>query len=274
LHHPFPFNVMAKKRKKIKQEEEEKYEFVPPEFDEKQFLTDEIKATKRILLIVGYGVLFGVLATLITVATGAAILGLLLLIVGFASMKFFFSSTKIDMSKFTKRTWLENGAWFFFTFLAIWILTVNPPFFDLAPPDVRDVKLWVDVKDFGWSEYNYTYHSSQNKYSWVGVASAPSVTTALQSALRNGTMVNISARIVDNSQLSGIPSIIFRQDLSDQQKVFAMNYTGSGHRYEYEITSLADYLKNNYLTFRIIANDAAGHQRIFNLATEAEVRLS
>ena len=262
---------MAKKRKKTKPEEE-KYEFVPPEFDEKQFLIDEMNATKRILLVVCYGIVFGVMAGLITVATSLAYLGLLVLLLGLGVIKYFFGIVKIDISKFTRRNWFESGGWFFLTFLAIWVLVVNPPFIDIAPPDISHVQISVFTSTGAWITYNYTFNASLGSYQWVGPRGASSVQASLKAAYDYGYAVNVSARIADNGALAGSPSIQFRLQPAGNEVTYQMSATDKAYIYSYSIDNLrGGFLTGNYFTFRILAEDTSGHSTTFSIAQNAEI---
>jgi hypothetical protein len=258
---------MAKKRKKQKKaEEEEKYEFIPPEFDEKQFLKDEMSATKQVLVIVGYGVLMGVLAALATILMSNGIAGLAVLVIGFGTMKTIFSAMKIDLSKFTRKTWLGHAAWFFFTFLAIWILIINPPFTDFASPEVKNVKLAVTVEGVGVLHYNYTFNSTSNLFEWHTGKYNMSVTNALKAAYAKGTQVNLTAHIADNERLVGAPTITF---VPDNPTVFPTPMSqSSSYTYYYNISAFGmDHLKDGqYFTFQINAEDPAHHITVFRMA--------
>jgi hypothetical protein len=50
-------------------------------------------------------------------------------------------SLKIDLSKFGKGEWLGCGAFYIFTWLSIFILSINPPFYDPSPPKIEVVAL-------------------------------------------------------------------------------------------------------------------------------------
>jgi len=261
---------MAKKRKKTKPQEEEKYEFVPPEFDEKQFLIDEMKATKRTVLVVGYGILFGVIAGMVTLTTNLAYLGLIVLLLGFATLKYFLGGVRIDISKLTRRNWIESGFWFFLTFLAIWVLVVNPPFMDIAPPDIMHVKIAVYTSTGGWITYNYTHNASQGSYLWMGPSGAASVQASLKAAYDNGYPVNVSARVADNGALGGLPSIQFRLSPAGNEITNTMSPTDMSYIYSFVIDDLdSSFLTGGYFTFRIIAHDASGHSATFNLDSNA-----
>ena len=256
---------MAKKRKKQKKaEEEEKYEFIPPEFDEKQFLKDEMSATKQVLIIVAYGALMGLLAAIATILTANGITGLAVLVAGFGTMKILFNAMKIDLSKFTKKTWLGHSAWFFFTVLAIWILLINPPFTDFAAPEVKNVKLAVTVQGGDVIHYNYTFNSSSNLFEWHTGKHNMSVTNALKNAYANSTQVVLTAHIADNDRLVGVPTITFKPD-TDPPKPMSLVASFS---YSYNISAFGvNYLKDGqYFTFQINAEDPAHHITVFRMA--------
>lgn len=258
---------MAKKRKKQKKvEEEEKYEFIPPEFDEKQFLKDEMSTTKQVLIVVAYGVLMGGLAAIATILTSNGITGLAVLVAGFGTMKLLFNTMKFDLSKFTKKTWLGNIAWFFFTFLAIWILLVNPPFNDFASPEVKNVKLEVTVQGVGVVHYNYTFNSTSNLFEWQTGKYNMSVTNALKDAYANSAQVILTAHVADNDRLFSVPTITFKPD---NPSVFPtpMSQTAS-FSYYYDMSTFGvNYLKDGqYFTFQINAEDPAHHITVFRMA--------
>jgi hypothetical protein len=261
---------MAKKRKKQKRaEEEEKYEFVPPEFDEKQFLKDEMSATKQVLIIVAYGALMGILAAMATILTTNGITGLAVLVVGFGTIKFLFNALRFDLSKFTKKTWLGHGAWFFFTFLAIWILLINPPFTDFASPEVKNVKLAVTVQETNVTNvihYNYTFNYTSNLWEWHTGKHNMSVTDALKDAYANGAQVILAAHIADNDRLVGLPTIIFQPDNPSVTPKSMSEAASFSYYYDISVFGVS-YLKDGqYFTFQINAEDPANHITVFRMA--------
>ena len=258
---------MAKKRKKQKKaEEEEKYEFVPPEFDEKQFLKDEMAATKQILLVVGFGIFMGTLAAVATIAAGNGYLGLILLLAGFVTMKFMFALMGVDIAKLTKKSWAGNIAFFFFTFLAIWILMVNQPFTDLTSPEVKNVRLAVAVEAGVVIHYNYTFNSTANAYEWHTGKHNMSVTNALKAAYTSGLPVNLTAHIADNDRIVGIPTITFKPDtptVLPQPMSQASSYSYYCYIQSFGINNLKD---GHSFSFQINAEDPAHHITIFTMA--------
>ncbi len=192
---------MAKKRKKDKAKKEEEYEFRPPEFDEKEFIEKELRDTKTVLITVGYGALFGVIATTLAHISNNLIgLSFLLVFAGLYSLKYFYPFLKIRTEDFQKKNWAGNVAWFFLTFLAVWILTFNFPISDHANPKVENVAVWVTNESTGnITAIDYKYIPSQGSYGWV-----PRHGGELNSliAANESFTVNITARVTDNGVLT------------------------------------------------------------------------
>jgi hypothetical protein len=262
---------MAKKRRK--EAEEEKYEFIPPEFDEKQFLTDEMKSSKRVVLVVLYGAIFGVLAGLATAITENGWFGFFMLLIGAAMIRYFLVAIGTDLSKFTKKTWAENGIWYFFTFLAIWVLVINPPFVDYVDPEIKNVKLTIEVGS-AMIVYNCSYNYTRGMYVWETGKHNMSVVDAMKSAYQHGTSVNISASVADSSGLNGRPVITIAPNTPQGGEMTA----ASGSRFYFLIASMsATYLNNGQLfTFSISAGDTHNNRANFDLADfpSAEIQVA
>lgn len=252
---------MAKKKRKEK-EPEEKYEFKPPEFDERQFLVDEMSTTKRMVVLVVYGAIFGVIAGIFTIMSKNGYLGFLVLVAGAALMKFYLQLTGIDLSKFTKKTWGESGFSFFFTFLAIWLIAVNPPFYDGVGPEINHIQLSVDVNG-KVIVYNYTAGIGW----WSG--STTKITDAMKTALANGAAVNISAHVADSSGLSAAPVITLTPTMPHP---YSMTL-GSNNSYYLLIPQLtqSDLINGQVFTFSISAVDTVDNKAVFTLDKANEI---
>ena len=129
---------MAKKKKK---EKEEKYEFELPEFDENEFIGEQRRKAKSAFISFSFGILMGIISCYLWVSVKEWGLCFLLGIFGFVILFQLFKIFKIDLSKFGKRDWMGSGAFYFFTWLAIFILSINPPFHDSSPPKIEAVAL-------------------------------------------------------------------------------------------------------------------------------------
>jgi hypothetical protein len=130
---------MAQKKKK-EDEPKEEYNFVPPDFNEREFLEKDMAATKTVLITAVLAVLFGAIAYLTTDIT--FVIGLMLLIGGAVGLKYIIQMMPLDLSTVENKTWLGNGALFFFLALGIWILLLNPPFGDTIDPEINDMQVW------------------------------------------------------------------------------------------------------------------------------------
>jgi hypothetical protein len=252
---------MAKKKRKDK-EPEEKYEFKPPEFDERQFLIDEMSTTKRMVLLVTYGAIFGVIAGLFTIMFKNGYLGFLVLVAGAALIRYYLQLMGIDLSKFTKKTWAESAFSFFFTFLAIWLIAVNPPFYDGVGPEINHIQLSVEVNG-KFIVYNYT--------AGIGWQSGSSmkITAAMKSALANNTAVNITAHVADSSGLSAAPVITLTPTTPHPYSMVPR----SNNTYYFLIDPLTgSYLINGQVfSFSISAVDTIDNKATFTLDKANEI---
>lgn len=252
---------MAKKRKKGKEKEEEEYEFRPPEFDEKEFLRKELKETRTLLFTVGFAALVGIVAALLTYLSDDLVgVGFILLVGGLISLKYIYPLVKVDTSGFTKKNWAGNGAWFFFTFLAAWILMLNYPVADFADPDVSEVIVWVSHAG-NTTAIEYTYVQSAGGWTWV-----PRYGENLADMIHADSTytINITARVTDNSG-----SVTAEIAVPSSAPYVAMTYEGE-HRYGFVLTG--DQLDAaNDLVFFIRATDSSGHETIFSFTSAIPV---
>lgn len=131
---------MAKKRKE-KDEEEEDKPFKMPKFDEEAFLKKERRNIKATFI----SFLFGFLMALICFGFWALIgkndlrWGLVLLVgvINSAFLKYIFLRLKIDITDFGRKNWFGSYAIYFVTWLIVFIVLVNPPFYDDEAPRVE-----------------------------------------------------------------------------------------------------------------------------------------
>lgn len=132
---------MAKGEKGDKESGDESYEFLPPDFDEDAFIHKEIVSfrTTAILFV------WGILAALVSWGAFAAVdgrdsigwpVGLAICLVFGLALKFIFPRLKADISHWGRREWLGTAFLFFFTWLAFFIVIINPPISDYAAPTV------------------------------------------------------------------------------------------------------------------------------------------
>lgn len=119
-------------RKKRKDEEvEEKYEWVPPEFDEKAFLKKDIMGTKALMYTTVIAVLFGMLSAAVGISVNSMV-GFITYLAGVIflnySLKFISAKINIKTEDIDKKTMIGNIALYMLLALGLWILFINHPF--------------------------------------------------------------------------------------------------------------------------------------------------
>lgn len=134
---------MAKKRKE--KTEEEEFDFKIPKFDEQKFLKKERRNIKTLFI----SFLFGIIIALISFGFWALLvdsfirweLVLLLGVFNASWLKFLFLRLNIDLTDFGRKEWFSTYAIYFFTWLILLIILVNPPFYDDEGPRISTATL-------------------------------------------------------------------------------------------------------------------------------------
>lgn len=245
---------MAKKRKKDKEEVEE-YEFTPPDFDEKQFLSKELTDIKTGLITVIFAIALGVIAAVVTLLNDdLVIIAFFVGIAGIAVLKQFYAIVRIDTSEFKKKNWAGNIASFFFTFLAIWVLLMNVPFADHSSPKIEDVTVWVDdgTRTVG---IEYRFIESSGNYGWVSLD--PSNYSDVNQIIHasESYSVAITANITDNGKLATVQISGVYADMT----VTDMTREGD-HMFRYTVSGGN---LGSSLMFTISATDSEGNSESF-----------
>src|SRR6266705_2639430 len=114
---------------------EEEADWVAPEFDEIGYMRQEIQGAKAAVLtilwaVLGAGVAFLLYSVLPILAFFAGIA------VGFG-LYFFLPLFGIKTDSFKRRDWTGHGITYFFSWLAFWIILLNPPFGDFTNPTIQ-----------------------------------------------------------------------------------------------------------------------------------------
>ena len=134
---------MAKKRKD--KGEEEQLDFKAPKFDEEKFIKKERRNIKTLFISFGLGFLLSLICFgfwSFQEAGDIRWFSVLLVCVASASfLKYLFLRLDIDLTDFGKKGWFSSYAVYFFTWLIIFIILVNPPFYDDESPHVEVVTL-------------------------------------------------------------------------------------------------------------------------------------
>ena len=131
---------MAKRRKE-KDEEDEDKPFKMPKFDEAAFL----KRERRNIKITVITFLFGCLMALIcfgfwALLSGSELRWPLVLMVGIFNasfLRYILMRLNFDLSELTRKNWFTNYAIYFFVWLIVLMVLVNPPFYDDEVPNIE-----------------------------------------------------------------------------------------------------------------------------------------
>src|SRR5512137_2250211 len=129
---------MAKRRKENEEEQEDK-SFKVPKFDEESFLKRERRNIKATFLAFLFGCLMALVCfgfwALMGSGTGLRFfLVLLVCIANAAFIRFIFLRLNIDISDLTKSKWVIIYGTYFFTWLLVFLVIINPPFYDDEAP--------------------------------------------------------------------------------------------------------------------------------------------
>lgn len=134
---------MAKKRKEKTDEEE--IDFKLSKFDEKKFLKREKRNIKTLFLSFFFGLLIAFISFgFWSLLSGSAFRWELILLLGVFNiswLKYLFLRLNIDLTDFGRKGWFGSFATYFFTWLIVLIILVNPPFYDDEDPRVELVVL-------------------------------------------------------------------------------------------------------------------------------------
>jgi hypothetical protein len=138
-----------KEPQKSQEKKEEKFEWTPPDFDERDFLTKDMKGTKVLLVTALFSFIAGIVAFMFTDTSW--ILGLAVIIGMIVALRYIYPIFKIDVKALEKKTWAGNIAMCFLLALGIWIVLMNPPFSDYANPTLEDSRIMVQVESGNWT---------------------------------------------------------------------------------------------------------------------------
>lgn len=132
---------MAKKRKE-KDEEEEDKPFKVPKFDEKEYVKEQRRNIKAYYVSLAFGILIAIVSAgfYILLEENSSFRWPLVLLFGVLTgswLRYIFVQLNFDTKDFDKKTWFGNYAIYFFTWLVILIVLINPPIYDSEPPKIE-----------------------------------------------------------------------------------------------------------------------------------------
>jgi len=135
---------MAKRRKEGT-EEEEQFDFQIPKFDEEAFIKRERRNIKTLFISFLFGLLIAVICFAFWALMGANFLRwelvLLVAVVNAIWLRYIFQRLNIDLTDFGRKGWLSAFGTYFFTWVLLFVMLVNPPFYDAEAPHVEAVVL-------------------------------------------------------------------------------------------------------------------------------------
>ena len=121
---------MAKKKRRIKEEPKETYEFTPAEFDEREFILKELFNTKLFFFAIALAILSGMVwAFVYTLGENAWILGLIICILVMAGMKKILGLLGVKVEMIQGKAMIGNYVMFFLLATGVAILLINAPFY-------------------------------------------------------------------------------------------------------------------------------------------------
>lgn len=131
---------MARAAKKRKKEESE---FTFPEFDEVDYMKGEVEGAKASMVTIAFAVPVALVSFALTLGGVPVVAFFLGLAAAFLLPRVFafLPWPKVNIEKFQRKDWFGHGATFFFSWLAFWILLLNPPFGDQTPPTISGVSV-------------------------------------------------------------------------------------------------------------------------------------
>ncbi|MEF8879676.1 MAG: hypothetical protein V5A64_04725 [Candidatus Thermoplasmatota archaeon] len=141
---------MAKRREE-KDEKEDKG-FTPPKFNKEEFIQEQKRNIKSYFVSFLLGLAIAFISAVFWISLSGNNLRLPLIIIFgiFAGswLKYAFTKIGLDVSEFDKKNWLGSYAIYFFSWLVILIILINPPVYDAEPPSVNMVVL-PDSQEIG-----------------------------------------------------------------------------------------------------------------------------
>jgi len=273
---------MAKKvRKDGERKEEKKVVFEPPEFNEREYLTEQLYSLRLNVLFVLMGIPMGFLWANIAAYTGSTLLGLGIVIGIYAASVYALKFGRdIDILTGPKKTIASTFLMFIMTALAFSVLFSNPPVMDNTTPSITDVMIDFDsnlTDDGDWEILmRHKDNLPLNKSNQKRIKNNKDQTIFLFNQSINaevGDNLSIMVRAADASGLRGV-WVEYGYDTIDSVTNPMVRLTeaewkvmGDGsdyalvgeHYYQYQLPAI----RPGNLYYRIIVEDMAGHTRTF-----------
>ncbi len=235
---------MARRKRK-----EDEADWVAPDFDEVEYMRREIQGAHAAIATILWAVVGAIVAFLLF-SVHPALAFFAGIAVGFG-LYFILPLFGIETDAFKRKDWAGHGITYFFSWLAFWIILLNPPFGDFTDPTVQGISV---------SPYALGYTGDLACLVPTGGQVAVPMTGSNNS-------VYILFRATDNSGIASLHVTV----TPASQTGFEVGWTAlsgksqcAGHRPEdypagaYNVTFALNPPASSY-TFAIVATDRAGH---------------
>lgn len=126
---------MARRKRK-----EDEPEWTPPEFDDVGYMRKEIEGAKVAIVTIVWAFLGAVIAVLLYDYVHPVV-GFFLGLMTFGALYFVLPILGLPVAEFKRRDWLSHGMIYFFSWIAFWIILLNPPFADHTPPTISSIQV-------------------------------------------------------------------------------------------------------------------------------------
>jgi hypothetical protein len=236
---------LAKKRRQ-KAEKKDDPDFNFPEFDEQQFISLELRKVKVSLVAFILAVIIVIVTfQLYTLTYPDARVPMVVGIFGVIAVPYITKYAKIDTGDFDWKNWLGPGAVYIMSWLALFILVINPPFSDFVGP--------IIVED----ELEVTYLNDLNG-TWIAWDTDP-VTPQIRSPVK----INITVEVIDNSGVDKDSVKVSLVSLKGDQDFSIKMVSRKEHQFRAIITNDNQLIPGGEYSLRIEAKDIYGKERIF-----------
>ena len=177
---------MAKKRKRMEEKKEER-EYKSPEFDRREYVKTEVGISKATILSAIFSIPMG-LAAMFIMPVGGFGSGLMAGIAGIGILWFLLPLMNLDTKAFKPMNWAGIFSTYFMVFLAVWVISCNPPFNDFASPNVHGIQVG--------------YAGSNNTTTWVGLTASETGGSPYAKIVGSNITLTIQANVTDNGELN------------------------------------------------------------------------
>ena len=234
---------MAKKRRQ-KIEKKDETEFDIPEFDEHKFISLELSKAKISLVAFLYAILIVFLThQLYNITYPDARAPVVLGLFAVAALPLITKYVKVDLSEFDWKNWVGSGAVYIFSWLAIFILVINPPFSDFVDPEINEFAEYIRDNDL-----------TKNWTLWD--------TDLSPYKIKSPVKIRFSAEIEDNSPIiKDSVKITITNNLNNSIINTRMKHMGD-NVFQIELDNNDQPFLKEIYNYRIEAKDSYGHKTV------------